>query len=109
MRAAEVEVSGMVRGGAAAEPSRMGCRVSGSGVPCHDRVARVWKLRAKALAGILVGRDDGGALGRRFPIGGVILKQQPCYTGFSGENPVQFLDERRRRLWRRVLLGGVVF
>ena len=84
MSATEVEVSGMVRGGAAAEPPRMGCRAGGSGVPSHDRVASVWKLGAKALAGILVGRDDGGALGRRFPVGGVILKQQPCYTGFSG-------------------------
>ena len=83
MRAAEVEVSGMVRGGAAAEPPRMDCRVSGPGVPSHDQVARVCKLRAKALAGILAGRDDGGALGHRFPVGGVILKQQPCYTGFS--------------------------
>ena len=84
MRAAEVEVSGMVRGGAAAEPSRMGCRVSGSGVPCHDRVARVWKLRAEALAGIFVGRDDDGALGRRFFVEGVIMELQPCYTGLSG-------------------------
>ena len=84
MSAAEVEVSGMVWGGAAAEPPRMGYRVSGLGVPSHHRVGRVWKLRAKALAGILAGRDDGGALRRRFSVGGVILKQQPCYTGFSG-------------------------
>ena len=84
MSAAEVEVSGMVRGGTAVEPPQMGYRLSGSGVPSHHRVARVWKLRAKALADILVGRDDSAALGRRFPIGGVILKQQPCYTGFSG-------------------------
>ena len=83
MSATEVEVSGMVRGGGA-PPPQMGCRASGSGVPSHDRVASVWKLRAKALAGILVGRDDGGALGRRFPIKGVIVELQPCYTGLSG-------------------------
>ena len=29
--------------------------------------------------------------------------------GSRGENAVQFLDERRRRLWCRDLLGGVVF
>jgi hypothetical protein len=84
MRAAEVEVSGMVRGGATAKPPRMGCRVSGSGVPSHDRVASVWKLRAKALADIFVGRDDDGALGRRFLVEGVIMELQPCYTGLSG-------------------------
>ena len=60
----------MVRGGAAAEPPRMGCRVSGLEVPSHERVARVWKLWAKALAGILAGRDDGGAHGRRLPCWG---------------------------------------
>ena len=83
MSAAEVEVSGMVRGGGA-PPPQMGCRASGSGVPSHDRVASVWKLRAKALAGIVAGRDDGSALGHRSPVGGVNLNQQPCYTGFSG-------------------------
>ena len=84
MSAVEVEVSGMVCGGAAAEPLRMGCRVCSPGVPSHDRVARIWKLRAKALAGILVGRDDDGALGRCFPVEGVIVELQLCYTGLSG-------------------------
>ena len=102
MSAAEVEVSGMVRGGAAAEPPRMDCRVSGPGVSSHDRVARVWKLRAKALAGILAGRDDDGALGRRFPVVGIIVELQPCTRGSRGENSVQFLDERQRRPWRRL-------
>ena len=84
MSAAEVEVSGMVRGGTAAEPPQMGYRLSGPGVPSLERVARAWKLRVKSLAGILAGRDDGSALGHRFPVGGVNLNQQPCYTGFSG-------------------------
>jgi len=84
MSAAEVEVSGMVWGGAVAEPPRMGYRVSGPGVTSHHRVARVWKLRAKALAGILVGRDDDGALGCRFPVEGIIVELQPYYTWLSG-------------------------
>ena len=84
MSAAEVEVSGMVRGGTAVEPAQMGYRLSGPGVPSHHRVARVWKLRAKALADILVARDDSGALGHRFPVGGAILELQPCYMGLSG-------------------------
>jgi hypothetical protein len=84
MSAAEVEVSGMVRGGTAAELPQMGYRLSGPGVPSHHQVARVWKLRAKALAGILVGSDDDGTLGCRFPVEGIIVELQPCYTGLSG-------------------------
>ena len=41
-------------------------------------------LQAKALADILVVKDDDGALGRHFPVGGAILELQPCYMGLSG-------------------------
>ena len=55
-------------------------------------------LRAKVLAGVPAGTDDGGASERRFPCWGRHLGATPCLHGALGENPVQILDERRRRL-----------
>ena len=81
--AAEVEICGMASGGAVVVPSRMGCCGCGRGVPSRER-AGGWMLRAKALVSVLAGGYDGGALGRRFPIKGVIVELQPCYTGLSG-------------------------
>jgi len=42
------------------------------------------------------------------PVGGVILEPIPSARVSPGESPVHLLDERRRRLWRRYLLEGVV-
>ena len=64
-------------------------------------------LRAKVLAGIPAGTDDGGASKRRFPIGGVILEQPLVCTGLW----VKTLSSSGRATaapWRRDLLGGVV-
>ena len=55
-------------------------------------------LRAKVFAGVPAGTDDGGASGRHFPCWGHYLEATPCLHGALGENPVQILDERRRRL-----------
>ena len=55
-------------------------------------------LRAKVFAGVPASTDDGGASGRRFPCWGRYLEATPCLHGALGENPVQILDERRRRL-----------
>ena len=81
--AAEVEICGMASGGAVAAPSRMGCRGCGRGVPSREH-ARGWMLRAKALVGVLAGGYDGGALGRRFLVGGVTLEIQLFCTRFLG-------------------------
>jgi hypothetical protein len=40
-------------------------------------------LRAKAPAGVLAGGMTATSLDVIFPVGGVILEQQPCCTGFS--------------------------
>ena len=37
--------------------------------------------------------------GVALPVEGVILELQPSCTRSLGENPIQLLDERRRRLW----------
>jgi hypothetical protein len=37
-------------------------------------------------------------LGVALPLEGAILEPLPCCTSSQGENPVQVLDERRRRL-----------
>ena len=42
------------------------------------------------------------------PVGGVILEPIPSVQVSPGENPVHLLDERRRRLWHRYLVEGVV-
>ena len=46
-------------------------------------------------SGEMVAAPPGVAL----PVEGVILELQPSCTRSLGENPVQLLDERRRRLW----------
>ena len=63
-------------------------------------------LRAKVLAGIPAGTDDGGASKRRFPVGGVILEQPLVCTGLW----VKTLSSSGRATapWRRDLLGGIV-
>ena len=43
---------------------------------------------AKAIAGDLAGADGGGILGRRSPVGGVILSSIPTARDSLGENPV---------------------
>jgi hypothetical protein len=42
------------------------------------------------------------------PIEGVILEPIPSARISPGENPIHLLDERRRRLWRRYLVEGIV-
>jgi hypothetical protein len=37
-------------------------------------------------------------LGVALPVEGAIWERQPCYLRSLGEDPVQLLDERRRRL-----------
>jgi hypothetical protein len=64
-------------------PSRMGCCGCGRGVPSRERVGG-WMLRAKALVGVLAGGYDGGALGRRFLVGGVMLEIQLFCTRILG-------------------------
>jgi len=43
---------------------------------------------AKAIADDLAGADGGGVLGRRSPVGGVILSSIPTARNSLGENPV---------------------
>ena len=99
----------MVRGGAAAEPSQVCCCVSGLGVPSHERVARIGSSGRKPLPTFLLVEMTAAPLGVVFLLGVPSWSCNPVTWGSQGENPVQFLDERRRRPWRRVLLGGVVF
>ena len=73
-----------------------GGRSDGAGLRRRTRAVMVPALRAKAIhSGEMAAAPPDVAL----PVEGVILELQPSYTRSLGENPVQLLDERRRRLW----------
>src|SRR5687767_9489220 len=58
----------------------------------------VGMLQVKALAGVLTGGDDRRRPRALFsPLGASCLSYNPVVRGPLGENPVQILDERRRR------------
>ena len=62
----------------------------------------VGMLWAKALAASHADGDGGAAFGRRSPRWGRHFRAPPTFVwGSLGESPVQFLDRRRRRHWRR--------
>lgn len=63
-------------------------------------------LRAKALTGLLV--ETTTSLGVVFLLGHHCWHYNPVAWGSFGENTVQIMDERRRRLWRCSLLEGVI-
>jgi hypothetical protein len=106
--ATEVEVSGMVRGGAAAKPPRMCCCGCGLRVPSHERALKDWNASGKS-PGIPAGRVDSSALGHHFSRWGrhlraTILLHRALW--------VKTLSRSRTSdggaFWRRALLGGIV-
>ena len=62
----------------------------------------------ESLTGFLLVLMTTASEGVVLPIEGVILEPIPSARLSPGESPVHLLDERRRHLWRRYLLEGVV-
>ena len=67
-----------------------------------------WDSPGESLAGFLLVMMTTTSEDVVLPVGGVILEPIPSARVSLGESPVHLLDERRRRLWRRYLLDGVV-
>ena len=62
----------------------------------------------ESLAGFLLVMMTTASEDVVLPVGGVILEPIPSARVSPGESPVHLLDKRRRRLWHRYLLEGIV-
>ena len=93
----------MACGGTAAPPA------VGDFLPCRAvDVLLGWDSPGESLSGFLLVVMTSASVGIVLPVGGVILEPIPSARVSLGESPVHLLDERRRRLWRRYLLDGIV-
>jgi len=93
----------MACGGTAAPPA------VGDFLPCRAVDVQLgWDSPGESLSGFLLVVMTSASVGVVLPVGGVILEPIPSARVSPGENPIHLLDKRRRCLWRRYLVEGVV-
>lgn len=64
-------------------------------MPHHAHAVGVLDASGERFSQFQAGGMAAASSDVTFLVGGVILKLQPCYTGFLGENPVHLLEKQQ--------------